>query len=77
MTALMLAAALIIALTLGYQFRKIITRDRLNCFHHDVRGGWPETQQATPLESYVRAQLIDSGMRKRFTCLKCDGVWFT
>jgi hypothetical protein len=40
-------------------------RNRRGCFHHEHSTG----------ESYLRNELIDCGMRKRFWCTRCGRVW--
>ena len=39
---------------------------RRNCFHHDP----------VAKVSFIRSQLIDSGMRKMFWCTRCQQTWF-
>jgi hypothetical protein len=41
-------------------------RRRRNCFHHSFASG----------TSYIKSQLIDTGMRKMFWCTKCQKTWF-
>ena len=55
--------------------RRWVTTYRLRrqCFHHD-RGSPANNKPAT---SWLRSQLVDTGMRKMFWCTRCGRTWFT
>lgn len=41
-------------------------RKRKNCFHHDHSTG----------VSWIKSQLIETGMGKMFWCARCQQTWF-
>lgn len=41
-------------------------RMRKGCFHHDPKTG----------VSWIKSQLIDTGMSKMFWCTHCQQTWF-
>lgn len=60
------AAAGIACFILGWYCYALLKRRALVCWHHNVRTG----------ESWVKSQLIDTGMRKIWWCDRCDHTLF-
>jgi hypothetical protein len=48
------------------------SRKRKYCFHHDIGGNPANTR---PAHSFIHQELIDTGMRKLYSCSKCGKVW--